>query len=174
MGKITSYTWRGLVCDVKAAVSLRIVDIFSLKWLTKVSYLVLCDQPIGLYGLLPLEEDHVIERGEGQGLRSDAARNYSRREKQPSLKQTLHPGLKLMDSCAGMLWGKNTFDRAKRHRAKEGWTRKREQRDRAEGRWWKESVAQLAPSPQDELRFWLPLSDNRAPCLGGWQSIFLL
>lgn len=25
----------------------------------------------------------------------------------------------------------------------------------------------LWTSPQDELRFWLLLSDNRAPCLGG-------
>lgn len=84
----------------------------------KVSYLILCDETIGLYGLLPFEEDHVVEWGEGQGLWSDAARNYSRREKQPSLKQTLRLGLKLMDSCAGMPVGKNTFDRAKRHRAR--------------------------------------------------------
>lgn len=76
----------------------------------KVSYLVLCDETIGLNGFLPLEEDHVIEWGEGQGLWSNAARNYSRREKQPSLKQTLCFGLKLMDSCAGMPGGKNTFD----------------------------------------------------------------
>lgn len=89
----------------------------------KVSYLVLRDETVGLDGLLPLEEDHVIERGEGQGLWSDAARNYSRREKQPSLKQTLGSGLKLMDSCAGIPGGKNTFDRAKRHRAREGWRR---------------------------------------------------
>lgn len=32
------------------------------------SYLVLRDEAIGLDGLLPLEEDHVVERGEGQGL----------------------------------------------------------------------------------------------------------
>lgn len=47
----------------------------------KVSYLILCDKTIGLDRLLPFEEDHVIEWGEGQGLRSDAARNYSRRNK---------------------------------------------------------------------------------------------
>lgn len=67
----------------------------------KVSYLVLCDETVGLHRLLPLKEDHVIERGEGQGLRSNATRNYSGREKQASLKQTLCSGLKLMDSCAG-------------------------------------------------------------------------
>lgn len=133
-GKITSYTCRGLLCDVKAAVSLCSVDFCCMT--NKLSYLVLRDQTIGLYGLLPLEEDHVIERGEGQGLRSDAARNCSRREKQLSLKQTLRLGLKLMDSCGGIPGGKNTFDRAKRHRARKGWrrTKKREQRNRAGGR----------------------------------------
>lgn len=35
---------------------------------TRVSYLVLRDEAVGLDGLLPLEEDHVVERGEGQGL----------------------------------------------------------------------------------------------------------
>lgn len=67
----------------------------------KVPYLVLRDETVGLHGLLPLKEDHVIERGEGQGLWSDAAGNYSGGEKQPSLKQTLCSGLKLMDSCTG-------------------------------------------------------------------------
>ena len=32
------------------------------------SYLILSDESIGLQRLLPLEEDHVVQRGEGQGL----------------------------------------------------------------------------------------------------------
>lgn len=63
-GKITSYTWRGLACDVKAAALLWIVDFFCMT--NKIAYLVLRDETVGLHGLLPLKEDHVIERGEGQ------------------------------------------------------------------------------------------------------------
>lgn len=96
----------------------------------KVSYLVLCNETVGFHRLLPFEEDHVIEWGEGQGLWSNAARNYSRKEKQPSLKQTLRLGLKLMDSFAGMPGGKNTFDRGKRHRARGMEEDKKEQTDR--------------------------------------------
>ena len=122
-GKITSHTCRGLVCDAKAAVMLW-VGFFSFSFhctTNKVPHLILRDETIGFHWLLPLEEDHVIQRGEGQGLWSDATRNYKRREKQPFLKQTLHSGLKLMDSCAGMPGGKNTLDKARRHR--EGWRR---------------------------------------------------
>lgn len=36
------------------------------------------------------------------------------------MKQTVHSGLELIDSWAGMPGAKNTFDRVKRHRAKEG------------------------------------------------------
>lgn len=98
--------------------------IFFLFCMTnKIAYLVLRDETVGLHGLLPLKEDHVIERGEGQWLRSDAAGNYSRRkEKQLSLKQTLRSGLKLMASSAVIPGGKNNSDRAKkRHRDGEGW-----------------------------------------------------
>lgn len=104
----------------------------------KASYLVLCDETVGLNGLLPLEKDHVIEWGEGQGLWSDAARNYSGREKQPPLKQTLGSSLKLMESCAGMPGGKNTSDRTRRHRAKKGWrrTKKKEQKGGDERKLW--------------------------------------
>lgn len=101
------------------------------------SHLVLRDETVGLHGLLPLEEDHVIEWGEGQGLRSDAARNYSRREKQPSLKQTLHSSLKLMDSCAGMPGCQGVKTPLTKQEGTErngGGQKKREQRDRAEGR----------------------------------------
>lgn len=54
------------------------------------SYLILCDETIWLYWLLPLEEDHVIERGEGEGLRSDASRNCNSRgtKKKKNLTET--------------------------------------------------------------------------------------
>ena len=39
------------------------------------AYLVLGDEAIGLHWLLPLQEDHVIERSEGQRLRRDASGN---------------------------------------------------------------------------------------------------
>lgn len=63
----------------------------------EVTHLVLGDQPVGLHGLLPLQEDHVIQRGEGEGLRSDAAGNCSGREKQAFTKTNTRLG-KLMDS----------------------------------------------------------------------------
>lgn len=55
-----------------------VVDFFAL--VMRLAYLILCDETVWLYGFLPLEEYHVVERGEGQGLWSDAARNYGRRE----------------------------------------------------------------------------------------------
>lgn len=64
--------------------------------LCEVTHLVLGDQPIGLHGLLPLQEDHVVQRGEGEGLRSDAARNCSGREKQAFSETNTRLG-KLMD-----------------------------------------------------------------------------
>lgn len=42
------------------------------------------------------------------------------------MKQTVHSGLELIDSWAGMPGAKNTFDSVKRHRAKEGWRRRTE------------------------------------------------
>lgn len=71
----------------------------------KTSHLVLRDEAVGLHGLFPLEEDHVVERGEGQGLRSDAARNCSGREREKKTTcldtNTLLGLLELMDSRAG-------------------------------------------------------------------------
>lgn len=87
-----------------------------------VPYLILRDEPIGLHRLLPLQEDHIIKRGEGQRLGSDAAGNCNRREKQPLLKQTLRLG----SHVNGLLHqyyhgGKNTFDRVRRHRTRQRW-----------------------------------------------------
>lgn len=68
------------MCDVKAALPFWCMN-------NKVAHLVLRDEPVGLYWLLPLQEDHVIEWREGQRFRSDASRNCRRREKQALLKQ---------------------------------------------------------------------------------------
>lgn len=65
------------MCYVNSVVVI-VVDFFAL--VMTLVYLILCDETIWLYGFLPLEEYHVVERGEGQGLWSDAARNYGRRE----------------------------------------------------------------------------------------------
>lgn len=68
---------RTSVCYVNSVVVI-VVDFFAL--VMRLAYLILCDETVWLYGFLPLEEYHVVERGEGQGLWSDAARNYGRRE----------------------------------------------------------------------------------------------
>lgn len=54
----------------------------------KVPHLILRDEPVGLHRLLPLQEDHVIERGERQRLRSNATRNCSRRGKKEPFAET--------------------------------------------------------------------------------------
>lgn len=67
------------VCYVNSVVII-VVDCGFFALVMRLAYLILCDETVWLYGFLPLEEYHVVERGEGQGLWSDAARNYGRRE----------------------------------------------------------------------------------------------
>lgn len=42
-------------------------------------YLVLCDEAVGLYRFLPLQKYHVLQRGEGEGLRGDATGHWGRK-----------------------------------------------------------------------------------------------
>lgn len=44
-----------------------------------VPYLILCDDPIGLHRLLPLQKDHIVQWGEGQWLWGNATRNWKRK-----------------------------------------------------------------------------------------------
>lgn len=44
------------------------------------TYLVLCDEAIGLHWFLPLQEYHVLQWGEGEGLRGNAARHWGRKD----------------------------------------------------------------------------------------------
>lgn len=149
---------RGFVCMTNAA-----------------PYLVLRDEAIGLHGLLPLEEDHVIERGEGQGLWSDAAGNCSRGEKtafsetntrlRPQVNGLLHRHQGVKTPLTEWRGTGPGWDGAGQKRG----IRDTEQEGGDERELWTGLLSAL-----DELRFWLLLSDNGAPCLGGWQSIFLL
>lgn len=132
------------MCDAKAAVSLAL---YIPCMTNKVSYLILCDETIGLDWLLPLEEDHVIQRGEGQGLRSNASRNYSGKRKNNLLwNKHSAAGLELMDSCAGMPGGKNTFDRRKKHRGRG-----------RDGAGWKRSSRKTELKGGDERKLWTGL-----------------
>lgn len=64
--KTAAYTCRGLGLDAASSCCFCFFGVFHL------THLILGDQPVGLHGLLPLEEDHVVQRGEGQRLWSDA------------------------------------------------------------------------------------------------------
>lgn len=43
------------------------------------TYLILCDEAIGLHRFLPFQEYHVLQWGEGEGLRGNAARHWGRK-----------------------------------------------------------------------------------------------
>lgn len=55
------------------------------------THLILSDEAIGLLGLLPLEEDHVLQRSEGQGLSRDPARHCEGEVTRGREKQALEP-----------------------------------------------------------------------------------
>ena len=55
------------------------------------THLILSDEAIGFLGLLPLEEDHVLQRSEGQGLSRNPARHCEGKMTRGREKQALEP-----------------------------------------------------------------------------------
>lgn len=56
------------------------------------THLILSDEAIGFLGLLPLEEDHVLQGSEGQGLGRNPARHCEGKVAQGRGKAALEPG----------------------------------------------------------------------------------
>lgn len=51
------------------------------------AHLILGNKAVGLDGLLPLQEDHVIQRGEGERLRRYASRNCEKLSEQTFVRE---------------------------------------------------------------------------------------
>lgn len=177
--KTASFTWNGLVWDVKAASSLWIEDFFNFfyvfiffAWLTRypTSYCVM--SPLGSTG-----SSHFRKIISSSGVKvrdSGAMPPGTATGEKNNLCWNKHSAwdLTLMDSCTSFTTGVKTAltERERTGPGSDGTGLETGQKRGDERK--------LCPGLLSALRmnweFWLRLSDNRAPCLGGWQSIFLL